>query len=102
MISQLPFTLTPLDGEPFDVWLDAYAARLAMTPGHLAEALGMPGRWDHGKGAAVTAGPSPAQLAGICAATGLAPSAVVRVRPDVSVRVRPDVSVVTGGFPLVS
>jgi hypothetical protein len=76
MTSRLPFTLTPLDGEPFDVWLHAYAARLAMIPAHLAEALGMPARRDHGTGAAVIAGPPAAQLAAICAATGLAGPAV--------------------------
>jgi Bacterial regulatory helix-turn-helix protein, lysR family/TniQ len=76
MTSRLPFTLTPLDGEPFDIWLYAYAARLAMIPAHLAEALGMPARWDHGPGAAVIAGRPAAQLAAICAATGLAAPAV--------------------------
>jgi hypothetical protein len=73
MTSRLPFTLTPLDEEPFDLWLHAYAARLAVNPGHLAEALGIPGRQDH---EAAPAGPPAAQLAAICAATGLAPPAV--------------------------
>ena len=44
MTGRLPFTLAPLDGEPFGLWLHAYAARLAMSPGHLAETLGMPAR----------------------------------------------------------
>jgi hypothetical protein len=70
MTNRLPFTLIPLDGEPFGLWLHAYAARLALSPGHLAEALGMPGRQ------AAPAGPSAAQLDAICAATGLAPPAV--------------------------
>jgi hypothetical protein len=73
MTTRLPFTLIPLDGEPFDLWLHAYAARLALSPGHLAEALGMPGRQDP---EAAPAGPSAAQLDAICAATGLAPPAV--------------------------
>lgn len=72
MTSRLPFTLTPLDGEPFEMWLHAYAARLALPPAHLAEALGIPRR-SHGQ---VIAQASPAQLAAICTATGLAPSAV--------------------------
>ena len=76
MTGQLPFTLAPLDGEPFGVWLHAYAARLAMNPGHLAEALGMPARQDYGTGAAVPDGASAAQLAAICAASGLAQPAV--------------------------
>jgi Bacterial regulatory helix-turn-helix protein, lysR family/TniQ len=76
MTGRLPFTLAPLDGEPFEVWLHAYAARLAMSPGHLAEALGMPARQDHGTGAAVPDGPSAAQLAAICASAGLALPAV--------------------------
>jgi hypothetical protein len=72
MTSRLPFTLTPLEDEPFGLWLHAYAARLAVNPGHLAEALGIPGRQDH---EAAPAGPSAAQPA-ICAATGLAPPTV--------------------------
>jgi TniQ/Bacterial regulatory helix-turn-helix protein, lysR family len=76
MTGRLPFTLAPLDGEPFGLWLHAYAARLAMRPGHLAEALGMPARQDHGTGTAVPDGSSAAQLAAICASAGLAPSAV--------------------------
>ena len=55
--TRLPFTLTPLDGEPFGLWLHAYAARLAMSPGHLAEALGMPGCQDHEAGAAAAGRP---------------------------------------------
>jgi len=73
MTGRLPFTLIPLDGEPFDLWLHAYAARLALSPGHLAEALGMHGRQDH---EAAPATPSAAQLDAICAASGLAPPAV--------------------------
>jgi hypothetical protein len=73
MTTRLPFTLIPLDGEPFDLWLHAYAARPALSPGHLAEALGMPGRQDH---QAVPASPSAAQVDAICAATGLAPPTV--------------------------
>ena len=73
MTSRLPFTLTPLDGEPFEMWLHAYAARLAVTPDQLADAFGMPGRRDRGQ---VTSRTSPAQLAAACSATGLASSAV--------------------------
>jgi hypothetical protein len=70
--ARLPFTLTPLDGEPFEVWLHAYAARLAMAPDQLADVLGLPSRRGHG----TITRPSAAQLAVICAATGLDPSAV--------------------------
>lgn len=73
MTTRLPFTLIPLDGEPFDLWLHAYAARLALSPGHLAEALGIPGGQDH---QAAPAGPPAAQADAICAATGLPKSAV--------------------------
>ena len=45
MTVRLPFTLTPLEGEPFWVWLHAIAARLALAPHHLASALGLPPRW---------------------------------------------------------
>jgi TniQ/Bacterial regulatory helix-turn-helix protein, lysR family len=75
MTGRLPFTLTPLDGEPIGLWLHAYAARLALSPSLLAEALGMPGSQGHGGGAA-SGGPSAAALFAICAATGLAPPAV--------------------------
>jgi TniQ len=71
VIAGLPFTLTPLDGEPFEMWLHAYAARLALSPSHLAAALGIP----RGDGQ-VTTWASPAQVAAICAATGLAPAVV--------------------------
>lgn len=63
----------PLDREPFDVWLHAYAARLHMGAGDLAGALGIPGGGDYRRH---PAGPSPGQLAAICTATGLALSAV--------------------------
>jgi hypothetical protein len=76
MTGRLPFTLAPLDGEPFGLWLHAYAARLAMSPGHLAETLGMPARQGHETGAAMRDGPSAAQLAAICASAGLALPAV--------------------------
>ena len=68
MTGRLPFTLTPLDGEPFEVWLHAYAARLDMGADQLAAILGLPGRPVHGQ----VAEPSPAQQAAICAAAGLA------------------------------
>lgn len=71
MTSQLPFTLAPLDGEPFGVWLHAYAARLTLTPGHLAGKLGLP---CPSRGPA--ARPAPAQLDAVCAAAGLPPEAV--------------------------
>jgi len=76
MTGRLPFTLAPLDGEPFGLWLHTYAARLAMNPRHLAEALGMPARQDHGTGTAVPDGSPAARLAAICASAGLALPAV--------------------------
>jgi hypothetical protein len=39
---RLPFTLTPLPGESFDSWFEAYAARLHTSTGELATALGLP------------------------------------------------------------
>lgn len=41
---QLPFTLTPLPGESFDSWLEAYAARLQVSVGELADTIGLPGQ----------------------------------------------------------
>jgi hypothetical protein len=38
----LPFTLTPLPGESFDSWFEAYAARLYASTGELAAAAGLP------------------------------------------------------------
>lgn len=67
MTSRLPFTLAPLDGEPFEVWLHAYAARLDMSADSLAAVLGLAGRPVYGQ---VTE-PPPAQQAAILAATGL-------------------------------
>lgn len=67
MTSRLPFTLTPLDGEPFEVWLHVYAARLEMGTDQLAALLGLPGRPVHGQATK----PSPAQQAAVRAATGL-------------------------------
>jgi hypothetical protein len=89
MTTRLPFTLTPLDGEPFDLWLHAYTASLAMSPGHLAKALGMPGRQDHVTGvtgltpptvtAMLARGPSPPRpLMLAWAACGTARSWLVR------------------------
>jgi hypothetical protein len=72
MTGRLPFTLTPLDGEPFEVWLHAYAARLDMSADHLAAALGLPGRPVHGQVAALP----PAQQAAVCAAAGLEAPAI--------------------------
>jgi hypothetical protein len=70
--ARLPFALAPLDEELFEVWLHAYAARLAMAPDQLADALGLPARRGHG-----TATRPPAeQLTSICTATGLEPPAV--------------------------
>jgi molybdenum-dependent DNA-binding transcriptional regulator ModE len=71
MTSRLPFTLTSLDGEPFEMWLHAYAARLDMSADQLAGLIGLPRGYGQ-----VTAQPSPAQLAAVCSATGLASSAV--------------------------
>lgn len=68
MTIQLPFTLTPLDGEPFEVWLHAYAACLTMRAGQLAILLGLPAR-PHTRQATQ---PPPRQLAAIGMATGLA------------------------------
>jgi len=39
---RLPFTLTPLPGESFDSWFEAYAARLHASTGELAAAAGLP------------------------------------------------------------
>lgn len=68
MTIQLPFTLTPLDGEPFEVWLHAYAARLTMRASQLADLLGLPARPLSGQATQ----PPARQLAAIGAATGLA------------------------------
>jgi hypothetical protein len=48
-----PFTLDPLPGEAFEIWLHTYAARLDLTPSQLIRYLNLPdlrnelqrGRW---------------------------------------------------------
>jgi hypothetical protein len=72
MTGSLPFTLTPLDQEPFEVWLHAYAARLAMSADHLAALIGLPSRPASG----LLTQPSPAQQTAIGTATGLSGPAV--------------------------
>lgn len=72
MTVRLPFTLAPLDGEPFEVWLHAYAARLNLRADQLAGPLGLPARPSGGQ---VTK-PPPERLAAIRAATGLAPAVI--------------------------
>ena len=72
MTTRLPFTLTPLEGEPFEVWLHAYAARLALPPDHLAAALGLRIPGNRGR----VSPPRPPELAAIGAATGLAAEAI--------------------------
>jgi hypothetical protein len=69
---RLPFTLAPLEGEPFEVWLHAYAARMSHTPQRLAAVLGLPGRPRYGQRTA----PEPEQLAAISTTAGLPHAAV--------------------------
>ena len=74
MTVRIPFTLNPLEGQGLASWLDAYAASLDVTPGELADALGLP---DH----VTDRGPQPVRLAdhhlrNICAATALSETAV--------------------------
>ena len=42
MTVRLPFTLTPAPGQDLAGWLDAYASRLGVTAGELADAVGLP------------------------------------------------------------
>jgi len=75
MTTRLPFTLTPMEGEPLELWLHAYAARLGVTTGDLAAALGLP----DGFAAGVPprpAVPSASDIEAIRAATGLTSHAV--------------------------
>ena len=68
----LPFTLTPLPGESFDSWFEAYAARLQVTTGDLATALGLPDEYLRTTiGVLLTDGVTPRHLQQIAAATGL-------------------------------
>jgi hypothetical protein len=72
---RLPFTLTPAPGQDLAEWLDAYASRLGVTAGELADAVGLPDHLaDPGRP------PDPKQLEqhveNLCAATGLADHAV--------------------------
>jgi hypothetical protein len=62
---RLPFTLTPLPGEPFGLWWHTYAAALEVTRSELAEAIGI-----HGGSA------GPEHSASIGAGSGLRPDQV--------------------------
>ncbi|WP_125777999.1 TniQ family protein [Antribacter gilvus] len=72
-----PFTLQPLPGEAFETWLHSYAARLALTPNRLIDALDLTGalgqvlrgRWQRTQ-------PDQRTIAAIAAAAGLDPQAV--------------------------
>src|SRR4051794_39661103 len=61
MNNRLPFTLTPLTGEPFGLWWHTYAARLGVTRTELAHAIGIP----------ATTPPGPQHATTIATATGL-------------------------------
>jgi hypothetical protein len=68
----LPFTLSPLPGESFDSWFEAYAARLQLSTGDLADALGLPGEYlSITIGSLLSGGVKPAHLQRISIATGL-------------------------------
>jgi hypothetical protein len=72
-----PFTLTPLPGEAFDSWLEAYAARLHVSTAELAGALGLPQGTSRIPVRLLTRGGShPAQLATVASQTGLDPATV--------------------------
>lgn len=76
MTVRLPFTLTPSEGEGFVAWLDAYAARLDVTPTELTDALGLPDHASdpeaHRPGGLL----AEAHVETICTATGLNAAAV--------------------------
>lgn len=42
MMTRLPFALSPLEGQGFGAWMEAYADRLDVAPGQLADAMGLP------------------------------------------------------------
>ena len=76
MTPRLPFTLTPLPGEPFGLWWHTYACALGVTRSDLAKTVGIP----------TGQAPNPAHAPAIAAAAGL-PSAEVAAlftstRPD--------------------
>jgi hypothetical protein len=78
MTTRLPFTLTPLEGEPLELWLHAYATRLGVTISDLAAALGLPDRLTTGRPLR-PALPSGRAIEAICEATGLTSQAVTRL-----------------------
>lgn len=69
---RLPFTLTPLPGESFDSWFEAYAARLQILTGDLAAAIGLPQPYLRTPiGTLLTRGITPSHLPRLAATTGL-------------------------------
>ena len=69
---RLPFTLTPLPGESFDSWLEAYAARLHASTGETADAIGLPQQYLRTPiRVLLTRGLTAGRLATVAAAAGL-------------------------------
>ena len=72
-VPNLPFVLTPVPGESFDSWFEAYAARLQVSTGDLAVGLGLPGEYLHTTiGTLLSRGVTPTHLHRVAEATGLA------------------------------
>lgn len=69
MNRSLPFTLAPLDAEPFGLWWHAYAVAFGVTRTELAQAVGIP----------TDRPPGPEDHAAISAATGLSTTTVSRM-----------------------
>jgi hypothetical protein len=74
----LPFALTPIPGESFDSWFEAYAARLDVCTGDLAQALGLPAQHLRTTiGMLLANGVEGSHLRRVAAATGV-PAAALR------------------------
>lgn len=89
---RLPFTLTPLPGESFDSWLEAYAARLHASTGELATVVGLPVRYLRTPiRLLLTRGLPTGHLTSVAAATGLPTAALTAMfhRPNPTPAVRP-------------
>ncbi len=83
---QLPFILTPLPGEAFDSWIEAYAARLLVSTAELAAALGLPRGYLNTSIRLVLGGAKPQHLDILAAATGLAPTTLAGMFHDTGLR----------------
>lgn len=84
-----PFVLTPLPGEAFDSWIEAYATRLQVSTAELADTLGLPHGYLNTSIRLLLTGGRPQHLDVLGASTGLAPTTLAGMFHDAGLRPAP-------------